>query len=161
MDVVSAETRSRMMAGIKGRNTRPELRLRKMLSRLGFRYRLHRGDLPGTPDIVMPGRRIAIFVHGCFWHMHANCRYAKLPATRQDWWEAKLKGNRLRDEKAIGGLGNAGWRVAIVWECALRLPDGTALQTEVASWIAGSQLLAEFAGRRQLNSPVDVPEESG
>lgn len=147
MDVVQPHTRSRMMAGIGVKNTHPELQLRSLLFAQGFRYRLHRGDLPGAPDIVMPGRRIAIFVHGCFWHMHANCRYAKMPATRQAWWEKKLKANRGRDERAITELQTTGWRVAVVWECAIRnARDFASLQTRITSWIIGTAPFADFAG---------------
>lgn len=96
-DVVSPEVRSRMMAGIKGKNTRPELQIRRLLFAAGYRFRLHRRDLPGTPDIVMPGKRIAIFVHGCFWHGHQGCKLAKIPSTRTDFWTTKIQANSLRD----------------------------------------------------------------
>ena len=89
VDIVSPAVRSRMMAGIQGKNTRPEVWVRKTLHAAGYRFRLHRRDLPGAPDIVLPGRKIAIFVHGCFWHMHGGCRLAKLPSTRTEFWQAK------------------------------------------------------------------------
>lgn len=135
-DVVSPEVRSRMMAGIKGKNTRPEIQIRKLLFAAGYRFRLHRRDLPGTPDIVMPGKRIAIFVHGCFWHGHQGCKLAKIPSTRTDFWTAKIKANILRDRMAIDQLLASGWRVLVIWECAVRKKDLTAdLMTRIRGWI--------------------------
>ncbi len=134
VDVVSTETRSAMMAGIKGRNTKPELQVRKALHAGGFRFRLHRKELPGCPDIVMPGRKVAIFVHGCFWHAHHGCRLAKVPSTRSEFWKEKLGRNAARDQAAVQTLQRQGWRVLVVWECFLRqqkeLPDITAALSE-------------------------------
>jgi len=98
-DVVDPETRSRMMSGIGGQNTKPEIVVRKALFAAGFRFRLHRKDLPGRPDVVLPGWRVAVFVHGCFWHAHRGCRYAKMPASRREFWEAKLATNVERDRR--------------------------------------------------------------
>lgn len=120
VDVVDRETRSRMMAGIRGKNTKPEMVLRRALHARGLRYVVHDGRLPGRPDLVLPRYRAAVFVHGCFWHRHAGCRLATTPATRADFWEAKLSGNAMRDSIVREELAARGWRVAIVWECSLR-----------------------------------------
>lgn len=110
--------RRRNMAAIKGRNTKPEIRVRSLLHRAGYRFRLHRADLAGCPDIVLPGRRTAIFVHGCFWHRH-GCANSVLPRTRVDWWEAKLNRNVERDQQNQKTLTDLGWTPLIVWECQL------------------------------------------
>lgn len=136
-DVVDAATRSRMMAGIRGKDTRPEMILRRGLHARGFRYRLYDRRLPGSPDLVFPGRRAVIFIHGCFWHGH-GCHLFRLPATRRAFWEAKIKGNRARDEAAEAALLAAGWRVLTIWECALkgreRLPVDEVLD-HAANWL--------------------------
>ncbi|MBS7847388.1 DNA mismatch endonuclease Vsr [Pseudomonas fluorescens] len=120
MDVVDQATRSRMMSSIRGKNTQPELKVRRFLHAHGYRFRLHRKDLPGNPDIVLPKLMTCIFVHGCFWHKHDNCRYATTPKSRQDFWESKLSKNAERDAKASEALQHLGWTVLIVWECQLR-----------------------------------------
>lgn len=108
------------MALVRGKDTRPELLVRRMLFARGYRYRLHRGDLPGTPDLAFPGRRKVVFVHGCFWHRHGGgCRLARLPKSRVEFWEEKLSGNRLRDERNQRALVALGWGVFVVWECEL------------------------------------------
>lgn len=146
-DVVTPETRSRMMAGIRGKDTKPEMLVRQALFAGGLRFRLHRRDLPGAPDIALPGRKVAIFVHGCFWHRHERCRYAKLPATRSEFWKAKLEGNVERDERAIEALRAMGWRVLIVWECAIRDKEKLSLLPEALSgWVRGDAPLGEIAG---------------
>lgn len=104
------------MAAIRGRDTKPELRLRRLLHASGYRFRLQRRDLPGRPDIVFPGRRKAIFVHGCFWHQH-GCRNSVLPKARAEWWAEKLERNVARDAAAVAGLEALGWQVLTVWEC--------------------------------------------
>jgi DNA mismatch endonuclease (patch repair protein) len=119
-DIVSPEKRSQMMSGIRSKNTKPELIIRSWLHRHGYRYRLHRKDLPGKPDIVLPGRRCAIFVHGCFFHHHEGCRLAYVPKTRTEWWQEKFTRNVERDTLAIQELENDGWRVLVVWECQVR-----------------------------------------
>lgn len=118
-DIVDAATRSRMMSGIRGKNTRPEIMVRQALHKAGFRFRLHRKDLPGKPDLVLPKYQAAIFVHGCFWHGH-DCRYFKIPKTRTDFWMAKIASNSSRDQRDIEALRKLGWRVMIVWECEIR-----------------------------------------
>ena len=118
-DVVDSATRSRMMSGIRGRNTKPEILIRSLLHRRGFRFRLHVRDLPGTPDIVLPRYHAVIFVHGCFWHGH-DCARFKWPSTRPDFWREKIGRNQANDNRAKEALLATGWRVGIVWECALR-----------------------------------------
>ena len=112
--------RSRTMRAVKDRNTTPELIVRRYLHSQGFRYRLHRRDLPGRPDIVFPGRRKAIFVHGCFWHGHACSRGARAPKTNQDYWRAKIERNRERDKQHRAALERLGWSSIVIWECELR-----------------------------------------
>ncbi|HEX4737151.1 MAG TPA: DNA mismatch endonuclease Vsr [Allosphingosinicella sp.] len=109
-----------LMARFKGKNTKPELLVRRLLHRLGLRFRLHRRDLPGTPDIVLPGRRLVIFVHGCFWHHHEGCPTARIPVSRSDFWRAKFQYNRERDERNSKALEALGWRVVRIWECEAR-----------------------------------------
>ncbi|WP_456269913.1 DNA mismatch endonuclease Vsr [Kushneria sp. AK178] len=120
VDVVDAATRSRMMAGIQGKNTKPELLVRRYLHACGYRFRLHRRDLPGTPDLTLPRHRCVIFVHGCFWHRHEHCFYATSPATRKSFWQEKLAGNVMRDRRQLQQLNDLGWHAVIVWECGLR-----------------------------------------
>lgn len=148
VDVVPAFVRSRMMSGIQGKGTKPELMVRRMLFASGYRFRLHRRNLPGTPDIVMPGRRVAIFVHGCFWHAHQGCKYAKTPSTRNEFWTAKLQGNVDRDRRAADKLAEMGWRVLNVWECSTRhqtaaegLPNG--LRTWIDSGAPRGEISAQ------------------
>nr|WP_280938712.1 very short patch repair endonuclease [Mesorhizobium sp. LSJC264A00] len=115
--------RSAIMRAVKHRDTKPEMAVRRALHRLGLRFRLQRRDLPGRPDIVLPGRRLAIFVHGCFWHRHPDCRRATTPKTRIDFWSAKLEANAARDERVERELVAAGWKVLIVWECQTKKPE--------------------------------------
>lgn len=120
MDIVDRQTRSRMMSGIRGKDTKPEIMVRRFLHRHGFRFRLHVKKLPGTPDIVLPRHRVAILVHGCFWHRHSGCRYATTPATNREKWLAKFEDNVRRDREKQDGLNALGWRVLVLWECGLR-----------------------------------------
>jgi DNA mismatch endonuclease (patch repair protein) len=108
------------MSAIRSKDTRPELIVRRGLHARGLRYRLHRKDLPGKPDLVFPSRRVVLFVHGCFWHAHAGCRYYKIPRTESERWRKKLEGNRARDVRDQSALISIGWRVVVVWECELR-----------------------------------------
>lgn len=116
-DHLSGEQRSAHMRLIRGRNTLPERRVRQLLHAMGYRFRLHRRDLPGSPDIVLPKHRIAIFVHGCFWHQHEGCRLARLPKSRHDYWLPKFERNARRDREAARQLRALGWRPLVVWEC--------------------------------------------
>lgn len=135
------------MSGIKGKNSRPEILVRRLLFAAGYRFRLHRSDLPGKPDIVMPGRRVAIFVHGCFWHAHRECKYAKIPSTRREFWLAKLQANVDRDQRATERLVAIGWRVMCVWECATRDRDTAAsLGNDLVEWINGDTQIGEIRG---------------
>jgi DNA mismatch endonuclease (patch repair protein) len=120
MDILSREKRSWNMSRIRGRDTTPEKRVRSLLHRLGYRFRLHRHDLPGKPDIVLPRFRTVIFVHGCFWHRHPRCRYAYVPKTRTEFWVGKFAANVRRDRQCQRTLRKLGWHVLVVWECQLR-----------------------------------------
>lgn len=119
VDIVDSATRSRMMAGIQGKNTKPELQVRKYLHRRGLRYRLHVRTLPGKPDIVLPKYHAVVFVHGCFWHQHHGCKFATMPSSRENFWSNKLAQNVVRDQYQINALKELGWRVFVVWECEL------------------------------------------
>ncbi|MFC0665639.1 very short patch repair endonuclease [Azotobacter chroococcum] len=123
MDIVSKEVRSRMMAGIRGSDTSPEMRVRRLLHRHGFRYRLHQKGLPGKPDLVLARYRLCIFVHGCFWHRHPGCRYATTPRTRESFWQEKFAQNVARDARNRALLLDQGWRVFELWECGIRRPE--------------------------------------
>ncbi len=123
-DTRTKEQRSRIMKSVGSRNTGPELAVRRLLHHLGYRYRLHRRDLPGKPDIVFPGRRSVIFVHGCFWHGH-DCDKGKLPKSRAEYWIAKIKSNQERDARAMARLKETGWRTLSVWQCELKNLDTT------------------------------------
>ncbi len=120
VDRISKERRSWNMPRIKGKNTKPELLLRSMLHKAGYRFRLHRTDLPGKPDIVLPKYRTVIFVNGCYWHRHENCPNATTPKTRTEFWEAKFKDTVERDKRNIAKLEATGWRVNVIWECELK-----------------------------------------
>lgn len=156
-DVVSPEKRSQMMSGIRGKNSLPEMLVRRALFAMGYRFRLHRRDLPGTPDIAMPSRRIAIFVHGCFWHVHQGCKYKRTPSTRTEFWTTKLYGNVERDQRAVDRLAEMGWRVLIVWECSTRDPaTSTALPRALREWICSDARYGEIGSQRLL--PESKPE---
>lgn len=127
-----------MMAGIGGKNTRPERCLRSALHARGLRFRIHAKELPGKPDIFLPRFRAAIFVHGCFWHRHRGCRYTTTPATRPEFWQEKFAGNVHRDAATVAALRKMEWRVAVVWECALRTAeDVDASVTTLSAWLHG------------------------
>jgi DNA mismatch endonuclease (patch repair protein) len=115
-----SEQRSRNMSAIKSKNTKPEIAVRKVLHSMGYRFRLHGKDLPGSPDIVLPKYKTVIFVHGCFWHRHENCKYASTPKTREEFWESKFKENVIRDESNQKKLSAIGWKIIIVWECEIK-----------------------------------------
>jgi DNA mismatch endonuclease (patch repair protein) len=118
-DIVAPEVRSRMMAGIRGKDTKPEMLIRRGLHSQGFRFRLHDRNLPGCPDLVFPKYRAVIFVHGCFWHGH-DCHLFRWPKTRQEWWREKITRNQETDARTISVLNAAGWRCGVIWECALK-----------------------------------------
>ena len=134
-DFMTPKQRSFCMSQVKGKNTTPELYLRKHLWTAGFRYRLH-SKLPGSPDIVLPKFKVVIFVHGCFWHHHEGCPKSRLPSTRQEFWTSKILANVERDSRNISKLKNSGWRIAIVWECALKQPSlMTATVDSLKDWL--------------------------
>ena len=119
-DVHTKEIRSKNMAAIKRRNTKPEMLVRRFLHTNGFRYKLHDKSLPGKPDIVLPKYKTVIFVHGCFWHGHKDCKYFVVPKTRTDWWLNKINGNIANDTKAIKALKKEGWKIIYLWACDLK-----------------------------------------
>ncbi len=116
-DIVTREKRSQMMSGIRSKNTKPEIIVRSMLHSMGLRFRLHSKELPGSPDIVLPKHRAVVFVHGCFWHRHENCKYAYNPKSRIDFWQNKFFSNQERDRLNQKSLKSDGWRVIVIWEC--------------------------------------------
>jgi DNA mismatch endonuclease (patch repair protein) len=143
-DRLTPAQRSRNMARIRGTHTAPERLLRSALHRAGFRFRLHRRDLPGRPDIVLAKYSVVIFVHGCFWHRHPGCVYATSPKTRASFWFEKLSENRERDFRQVRALLGAGWRVLVVWECALRNSDQQAAAVASAiKWLRGTSTYRE------------------
>lgn len=153
-DVVDVATRSRMMAGIQGKNTKPEILIRKALHARGFRFRLHVKDLPGKPDLVLPKYRALIFIHGCFWHGHA-CKYFKVPQTRPEFWLEKIGGNQRRDSQQEETLKAMGWRVLVIWECAVRSmkkEKSSLLIDLVGSWLKNGS--KSFQIEEKMLSPV-------
>lgn len=119
VDMFSAARRSEIMAAISGRDTKPELIVRSLLHRMGYRFCLHRRDLPGKPDVVLPKYKTAVFVHGCWWHLHRGCPAGRLPTANREFWKNKLGRNRRRDAKNVRGLKRLGWRVQVLWECEI------------------------------------------
>lgn len=152
MDTVDRETRSRMMSGIRSRNTKPELLIRKQLFARGFRYRINVKKLPGSPDIVFAKHQAVIFVHGCFWHGH-DCRFFRLPATRPEFWTEKINKNRKRDARALNELHALGWRICIIWECALRGKQKLIAMQEtvdnIAGWLISDSVWLEITGENR------------
>lgn len=134
VDVMSPTARSSLMSRIRAKNTRPEMMVRKQLWARGFRFRLHAKDLAGKPDLVLPKWKALVFVHGCFWHRHEGCPFFRLPKTRADFWDGKLYANRQRDLAAIDALLDVGWRVAVVWGCAVRI-DEAETSGQLAKWL--------------------------
>lgn len=119
-DRISKAQRSANMRAVRGRNTQPEIRVRRIAYRLGYRFRLHRRDLPGKPDLAFISQRKAIFVHGCFWHQHKGCKRGSVPQSNSEFWNKKLLGNTRRDKKQLADLKKNGWQVLVVWECEIR-----------------------------------------
>lgn len=141
-DKVTPDVRSRMMRAIRGGNTQPEMRVRRYLHAVGLRYRVNDRSLPGRPDICLPSRKIAIFVHGCFWHQHPGCPYATKPATRSDFWQAKFTANKSRDALVVDKLTALGWQVITIWECQTR----NELELDALAWFI---LATQPGGRLQ------------
>lgn len=145
-DIVDPKTRSRMMGNIKGKNTKPEMAIRSALHRMGYRFRLHRKDLPGKPDIVLPKHHAVVLVNGCFWHGHF-CHLFRWPKTREEFWREKILSNKKRDERNIEALLGNGWKVCIFWECSIRKQQDNAVQeslTNLVNWIEGSTPFKEI-----------------
>lgn len=154
-DVHSPEQRSFNMSRIRGRDTKPELQLRRGLHAAGLRYKLDARDLPGRPDLVFPRHRAVAFVHGCFWHGH-DCPHFKLPATRTEFWTDKIQKNRARDARAVTALLAADWRVLTVWECAFRGPsrlDPAHVIETAATFVRGSEIVRSVAGQKASGQP--------
>lgn len=151
---MSADKRSALMSRIRAKNTKPERLVRQHLWRIGFRYRLHSKNLPGKPDLVLPKWRAAIFVHGCFWHRHLGCPYFRLPKTRTDFWDEKLRRNSERDAQAISALIEEGWRIAVVWECAVRASPQN-VGSNLAEWIRSDRASLEV-GRAAGTSKTEA-----
>jgi len=147
MDVVNPNVRSRIMGSVRQRDTRPEMRLRRQLHRLGLRYRVNVRSLPGSPDLVFPKFKAVIFVHGCFWHVH-GCKFSTTPSSRSAFWKKKFSDNLARDKRNIDKLSNQGWRVLVVWECALKQQDSSdeILSRRVISWLKGENARGEISG---------------
>jgi DNA mismatch endonuclease, patch repair protein len=123
IDRLTPERRSRLMSRVRSKNTKPELAVRRLMHSMGYRFRLHRRDLPGCPDLILPAYRTALFVHGCFWHRHSRCRKASKPSTHVDFWAKKFQANVTRDRRNRDRLRRAGWRVIVIWECQTRHED--------------------------------------
>lgn len=151
-DVHDSLIRSKNMAAIKGRNTTPEIIIRKALHRRGYRYTLQNDKLPGKPDIVLPKYNAAVFVHGCFWHHH-NCCFFKWPATRNEFWKEKITRNEINDHKKQNILLKSGWRIGIIWECALRGKNRLSLDIileSISSWLQSNQIQTEIHGKQLM-----------
>ena len=152
-DIVDQATRSRMMSGIRGKDTRPEIEVRKALHAKGFRYRLHARDVPGKPDATFPRYRAALFVNGCFWHGH-DCHLFRLPGTRTEFWQEKIARNQKRDEIVRAQLREKGWRSITIWECAIRGRESMGLRrvvSEVSAWLRSSSETLEIRGAANGN----------
>ncbi|NLX54637.1 MAG: DNA mismatch endonuclease Vsr [Planctomycetaceae bacterium] len=134
MDTLTRQQRSERMGRVRSKDTKPEMRVRRLVFSAGYRYRLHQRGLPGTPDLVFPGRRKVIFVHGCFWHRHAGCKNARWPKSRLDFWRPKLEANRRRDIKHKKQLTRQGWDYLVIWECEVRDDD---LEQRIVEFLQG------------------------
>lgn len=145
-DIVDQVTRSRMMSGIRGKDTKPEMAIRKGLHKCGFRFRLHDNTLPGKPDLVLRKYNAVIFINGCFWHKH-NCRLFKWPKTRPEFWRDKINRNHENDKLAMDRLSELGWRICVVWECSIKGKDRDTEKVahKVAAWLAGKNRFLEIA----------------
>lgn len=148
-DIVSKKKRSEMMSGIQSKDTKPELKIRSALHKLGFRYKLYDKTLPGKPDLVFPKYNAVILIHGCFWHLH-DCHLFKWPSTRPAFWKEKITGNKQRDKKNIQLLNENGWRILVIWECAMKgkhkLDFETTIQS-ISEWLNGSDDFTEITCR--------------
>jgi DNA mismatch endonuclease (patch repair protein) len=149
MDIVSKSKRSSMMSGIKNKDTKGELLIRKSLHALGFRYQLHRKDIPGRPDLTFPKFQAVIFINGCFWHAH-NCHLFKWPSSRSDFWQEKITSNKIRDEKNHAKCTELGWKILVIWECSLKGKTKRSFNeviNTVQNWLLYDPQNAEIEGR--------------
>jgi DNA mismatch endonuclease (patch repair protein) len=149
VDIVSPEKRSSMMSGIRGKDTKPEIIIRCLLHQFGYRFRLHRKDLPGRPDIVLPKWRTVIFVNGCYWHGHEDCHLFRPPKTRTEFWTNKIENNQARDQRNHTALEDAGWKVLVIWECAVSKKlslTAEQLEAAIAAALASSESLITIRG---------------
>lgn len=137
MDTLTTAERSAIMGRVRSKNTRPEIAVRRLFHKLGHRFRLHRSDLPGRPDMVLTGPRVAVFVHGCFWHRHAGCASTRTPKSRVGFWEGKFSDNVRRDRAARRALRRDGWRVLVVWEC--QVANVTRLENRIRRFMEGTR----------------------
>ena len=135
MDTLTTEQRSRRMGLVKGKNTGVELRVRRLIHAMGYRYRLHRSDLPGKPDLTFASRQAVLFVHGCFWHRHEDCKLARMPKSKVEFWRHKLDANKARDARNLSTLARLGWRTLVVWECETK--DEAALAQRIGCFLDG------------------------
>ena len=150
-DIVDTKRRSKLMAGVRNRDTTPELAVRRIAHRMGLRFRLHRTDLPGRPDLVLPKHRLAVFVHGCFWHRHEGCRHASTPKSRIAFWTEKFAANVERDARQEAALRTLGWRVLVIWQCETR--DEAAVERKLAELLRCDRATSE---RRSALSATTV-----
>lgn len=156
MDIVDCLTRSRMMSQVGQRDTAPEMALRRELHALGLRYRLHDRRLAGSPDIVFPAKKCAVFVHGCYWHCH-GCRLSTVPKTRTEFWVAKFAANRERDERVVASLLSDGWRVLTVWQCSLRTAgDVSRVARKVEAWLVGGSARREVPSSAAASTKLEA-----
>jgi DNA mismatch endonuclease (patch repair protein) len=159
---ISPEVRSRMMSSVRGKNTLPEKRVRSILHSMGLRFVLHRKDLPGRPDIVLPRHRLAIFVHGCFWHRHSGCFYTTTPKNNAARWEKKFAENVRRDALALEALRNLGWRTIVVWECALKIdPYLRSLPQTLGRAVTSNRMKRQIPGTASARRPSGKPRQVG
>lgn len=152
MDIVDKQTRSRMMAGIRAVNTKPETFIRSSLHKMGFRFRIHVKNMPGKPDVVLPRYQAVVLVHGCFWHGH-ECNIFKWPSTRREFWRKKINDTRKRDSVNFAKLHESGWRVAVIWECEIRgaIKHGERFMNRLAKWLKGMKSADFKETTNQLN----------
>ncbi len=146
MDKLTKERRSWNMSRVQAKNTKPEITVRSLLHRKGYRFRIHRGGMPGKPDIVLPKYQTVIFVHGCFWHGHDNCKKSRIPNTNSSFWQTKILTNKCHDQKTLRDLEKKGWRIALVWECALS--NTTMINNMILAldnWIKSDEYYLELA----------------
>jgi len=162
IDVMTPEQRSAAMARIRGKDTKPELWVRRFIWSKGLRYRLHAKNLPGAPDIVLKRWNAAIFVHGCFWHHHDDCPLFKLPSTRQEFWREKLQSNARRDAASVNKLTAQEWRVLVIWECAMRF-DAVLAEEQTLAWITTQRTSAEIAWKdgKVVTECIVAPPRTG